>query len=1025
MDKKLEQLHITRIRRFYNKISASIIYDETAFDLSIAKVEKPVFFPDSKNLDYNSISEGDSWGKQWELAWFHLEGDIPQEWKGEKVVARLDFGGEGLVLDKNGVLLQGISNGSVFQEEFARDIVPLFDNTGGGEKVELWIEATASGLFGIHKEVDPDEKATDRYGKYEAVIKSARISVFNEEIWALWLDLQILSGLINTLPEKSVRRAKLIRCVTEAIDIYYKKGNDVTGCREKLAEELSKPAAASDLEVTAVGHAHIDTAWLWPVDETIRKCARTFSSQCSLLESYPDYVFGASQPQHYAFVKEHYPVLYDEIKKLVKTGRWEVQGGMWVEADCNLISGESLVRQVLHGKNFFQDEFGIDVHNLWLPDVFGYSAALPQILRKSGIKYFLTQKLSWNQFNDFPHHTFNWTGIDGSEVLVHFPPENTYNSQLNTQYLVPGRDNFKEKDFLDEFICLFGVGDGGGGPKAENIETGKRMADLEGAPKVKFGTAKEFFSRLSQHKDKLATWNGELYFELHRGTLTSQATVKKGNRKLEHRLRALEMLSSLLTVEKYPSEKLDTVWKTVLRNQFHDIIPGSSITEVYKTTLEEYAWCNDECKILEHQAAGKLFRKDDNSLVCLNSLSFEYSGTVRLPSSWKDYEVKDSSGKELLIQSDGDFQYTKVEVPSLSFITLKKGEKLTDDKKPNNDLVLENELVRYVFNENGRLIEAFDFVTNRNIIKENEPGNVLTLYSDFPNDWDAWDIDLFYENCAVEEAKRLEWSPLGKGDVFQGLSFRYQVGSSSIKQKVFLPNGSKELRFETNVDWKEKHKMLRVSFPVNIKTDREAFDIQYGYVYRPTHRNTSWDWARFEAAGQKYADLSDEDYGVALMNDSKYGYRLKDNLLDLNLLRSPTYPDPDADTGSHQFVYSLYPHENSLAHSDVFHKAAALNQGLLVLEGFAAKDSKLPWSIEGDGISLEVVKKAEKENVLILRVVEIRGRNSRGKLTIDLDNVEIIETDLMEHSVDGQCSNPALLSLSPFEIKTFKIKGIK
>ncbi|MBZ0266490.1 alpha-mannosidase 2c1 [bacterium] len=1023
MDKKLEKLHIKRIERFQELVAKRVLTDRIDFDVKFAADPEDVGMTGCHALDYKPLTRGKSWGSNWEHFWLHLTGTIPEEWLNEVVVARIDIGGEGLVYSRNGYPIQGISNGSVFDQEFARDIVPLDGEMEVSDAIELFIEASANSLFGLFTEQDPEYDSDKRYGKYDATLNHAYMSRFDSEHWHLWLDLQTVLGLIRTLPENGVRRARMIYCTSEAIDRYADNPENAAICRQHFAEEFHKPAAPSDLNVVAVGHAHIDTAWLWPMAETIRKCGRTFASQCDLLNRYLDYIFGASQPQHYQFVKDHYPDIFGRVKEYVRQGRWEPQGGMWIEADCNIVSGESLVRQILYGKKFFRDEFDFDVDNLWLPDVFGYSAALPQILCKSGIKYFLTQKISWNQFNDFPHHTFMWKGIDGSEVLTHFPPENTYNSQLNTQYIVPGRDNFREKDRLDSFLSLFGVGDGGGGPKAENIETGLRMADLEGAPRVRFGTARKFFHDLEQEKDKLASWSGELYLELHRGTLTTQAKIKWHNRKLEQKLTAIEILASFLPLKCYPAGDLEKTWKTLLKNQFHDILPGSSITEVYRVANEELEVCQTACELMLDELAGELYEEETNSIVLANTLSTTFKGLVEFPDSIDPNTVLiDDESSEIPLQVDDGKTFGYFHLPPLSSVTYHKTKAHAQPTDDMSSLILENSLVRYEFGDNGQVLEATDLECNRNILPAGETGNCLTLYNDRPNDWDAWDVDLFYEKNVLETAKCISWKPLSKGDAFQGLHFEYRVGNSTIQQQVYLASESKELRFVTTVDWHEKHRMLRVAFPVDVKSDRAAFDIQYGFVYRPTHRNTSWDWARFESAGQRYSDLSDRDWGVALMNDSKYGYRLADGVLDLALLRSPTYPDPDADQGAHHFTYSLYPHSGDLVESDVFEQSAMLNRQPLVFLDKSAKSFNSPWQIDSDGISLEAVKKAEDDDAWVLRLVEKHGRQSTGKLTVKIPGCFLFEVDLMENEISDSLTNPLDLNFSAFEIRTYKVK---
>ncbi len=1024
MEKKLEQMHVRRIEHFQALIGKRVLPDRIDLQVDYAPDEASVPFSECRSLAYQPLSLGDTWAKNWKRAWLHMTGTVPAEWDGTEVVARIDIGGEGLVFSPDGIALQGITNGSVFDLDFARDLVPLTEAMRSNKTPDFYVEASANALFGMFTEQDPEQDSDKRYGKYDASLNHAYISRFDREHWYLWLDLNIVTGMIGTLPENGVRRARLITCASDAIDLYADNPANVKKCRARLADELGKPAAASDLSTIAVGHAHIDTGWLWPVCETVRKCGRTFASQVDLIQRYTGYVFGASQPQHYQFVKEYYPELYERVKECVKRGNWEPQGGMWVEADCNIISGESMVRQILHGKKFFQREFGVDVDNLWLPDVFGYSAALPQILQKSGIRFFLTQKISWNQFNEFPHNTFTWRGIDGSEVLTHFPPENNYSSRLNPQYLVPGRDKFREKDRLETFLSLFGVGDGGGGPKAEFIETGSRMANMEGAPKVHFGTARDFFHDLENYQDKLDRWTGELYLEIHRGTLTTQSRIKRHNRKLEQQLTATEILASLLPVNAYPAEELEQTWKQLLINQFHDILPGSSITEVYRVAEQEFEACHESCRDLMQRIADQAFDDDPDGLALVNTLSQPYSGLVELPESFDpDAGLIDEEGNLIPVQADHGKAFARVDMPGLSILALRKTHQHDVDTHAVSELMLENEVIRYRFDANGTLIEAVDLETGENILPDGAKGNVLSLYNDRPNDWDAWDVDLFYEKNILEIAQCTAWEPLSRGDAFQGLHFEFTIGSSTVTQDVYLAEGTKELRFATTVDWREKHRMLRVAFPVNIHTEREAFDIQYGHVYRPTHRNTSWDWARFECVGQRYADLSDRDRGVALMNDCKYGYRLADGVLDLNLLRAPTYPDPDADQGLQYFNYSLYPHRGDLADADVMARAAMLNREPLLFEGKTTSKQDFPWKLESEGISLEVVKKAEDEDVWILRLVETRGRKSTGKLTIALDKCSIVEADLMENNISGELKNPLPLELTAFEIRTYKIKA--
>ena len=1023
MTEKEIDLLVERIGHFQKRIAALILPEYLPLQARFRRCKEPVCFDDRLKGTFKRIREGASWGKTWESGWFHLRGRVPKKWRDRNVIAQLDFNGEGLVFTPNGMPLQGITNGSAFDKDFSRDVVPLFPKARGGERVELWVEAACNGLFGVHQAPDPATDDPNRYGRYEGKVNRIRLCVMDDTMWHLRLDMSILAGQLETHPKNAVRHSRILLALNRAIDVFADDPANAAQCRAILKPELRRPAHASAPTVTAVGHAHIDTGWLWPVRESIRKSARTFSSQLRLIERYPKYVFGASQPQHYAFVKEHYPKLYAKIRKAIKSGRWECQGGMWVEADCNVISGESMVRQFVHGKNFFMDEFGVDVRNLWIPDVFGYSASMPQIIRKAGCGFFVTQKMSWSQFNRFPHSTFRWRGIDGSEVITHFPPENTYNSNLNAKQLHAGVENFQERGFIDGFLSLFGVGDGGGGPHEEHIERGLRQRNLEGAPKVNFGKAQDYLDTVQQHEDELAIWEGELYLEGHRGTLTTQARTKRGNRLLENRLRQTEYLWSALPLSRYPQKQLDRIWKTLLINQFHDIIPGSSIRMVYETTERQHKACLTECDQLIAQAGESLFKRDPDCATLVNGLSYDYTRPVELPSNWGKSGAHDENGATVPVQIENGRAIAAVNAPAHGTVTLKKSGKAIP-ARASGERVLENGLIRYEFNTDGTLRRIFDKEAKRQVL-DGGPGNLLSLYEDRPNKWDAWDVDIFYEDQLLEDARSVRVTRLPGGAVRQGLCFELTIGHSKIRQHAYLAANSKRLDFETRVDWKEKHRMLRVSFPVAVHSARASFDIQYGRVERPTHRNTTWDMAKFEVAAQRYVDLSDRDYGVALLNDCKYGHKIHENVIDLNLLRAPTYPDPDADQGEHVFTYSLLPHTGTLLEGNVVAEAACLNVPVLVFEKSRASKAVAPCRVTGRGVSLEVLKKAEKERCLVVRLVETEGRHSTCRLYPGKRNVTLTETDLLEWNEQKRprrCTDSVKLTLKPFEIRTIKIR---
>ncbi len=1011
-------LYLNRANLFFSRLSNQYFYEQLPLRAEMRKSRTPIPIADRYNGEFRPVAEKEIWGGPWESAWFHIRASIPESWPGEPLALRIALGGEGLLLDPDGIPYYGLSAGSVYSPHFRKEIFEI-PAAWIKPEMEFWVEAAANGLFGIKRDSDPELDNPGNIGDYQAAVETLRIGRFNRDLFHLKLDLEVLLSLLKTLPPRGRRTDRIVLAINRAANAYAEKQENAAAARRELAGVLGSPAHGSAMHATAVGHAHIDTAWLWPVRESVRKCARTFASQLRLLEKYPDYVFGASAPQHYAFIKEHYPELYPQIKEQVAGGRWELQGGMWVEADCNLISGESMIRQFLHGKNFFRDEFGVEVRNLWIPDVFGYAASMPQIMAGAGCGNLLTQKISWSQFNSFPHHTFRWRGIDGSEVLTHFPPEDNYNAAVLPEQLAPAQERFHENALLDEFLSLYGIGDGGGGPKEEYIERGLRMRNLEGAPRFRFGRADEFFERLELLRAELPLWSGELYLELHRGTLTTQARTKKNNRKLEQLLAAAEFLCAQLPPEAYPAEAFDRIWKTVLLNQFHDILPGSSIREVYETTEKEHAEALAAVKCLIGEAGRKLAHREEDALFLVNPLSVPNTEIVTLPESWGTAGLTDEESNPVACQEEEGLVRFRCTVPALGSRTLRRRGS-APAVRPGVGLTLENERVRYDFNERAELILAFDKELGRNVMGAGAIGNELTLYVDRSNRHEAWDIDLFYKQQFCGKVEPAEPARLFTGPVRDGIEFQLKIGESSIVQRVLLAPGSKRLDFETRIDWREARKLLRVAFPVDSTAAEAAYDIPYGYLRRPLHTNTSWDVARFEVAGQRYADLSDIGGGAALLNDCKYGYSGEPGLLSLTLLRAPKYPDWNADSGVHEFTYCFLPHAGELADSDVMAEAARLNRPPLLLPGLAG-ELHSPLRLEAEHVALTVFKKAEKEACRVIRLVETAGRRSEAVLHT---RRKLTATDLLEWK-DGETVEPTeggmKLSFKPFEIKTFKV----
>jgi alpha-mannosidase len=943
--------------------------------------------------EHKRLKQGDVWGKLWDCAWFHFTGTVPKEAMEGTGVLLIDIGGEGCVVDENGTPLIGLTTlGSGFDYSLGKPgkhVVPLSLLKLNEDKVEVWVDAGCNDLFGSL----PSGGA----------LVQAAIAERREEMQALCFDFEVLRELLNYLPRTSARYAKILRGLYDATLVLSPEPTDeeVSCARTILSPLLAAQGGDPSLRVSAIGHAHIDLAWLWPVRETFRKGARTFSTVLRMMERYPDYLFGASQAQLYQWMKELYPSLYTQIKQRIAEGRWEVQGGMWVEADANIPSGESLVRQFLYGKRFFLSEFGVDVRNLWLPDVFGYSGSLPQIMRKAGIDFFLTQKLSWSKFNTHPHHTFLWEGIDGSEVLVHMPPENTYNSPASPRAIAAAEANYLDKGVSDECMVLFGIGDGGGGPGEEHLERLKREKNLQGLPPVRQEFACDFFDRLSLSSEKYARWTGELYLERHEGTLTTQARTKRANRKLEIALRELEIAAvraMISTGYQYPMEALERIWKEALFMQFHDILPGSSITRVYEETLARYAALMEETIGLTEEADRALLGKGDQTAVA-NSLSWDRTEWVRINGEWR-----------------------LVKAPALSVSPVVAFD-VSDHDANATQSCLENDHLRVTFNTAGDIVSIFDKDNSREVLRKGETGNHLIVFEDAG---DAWDFSPDYYVVKPSETTLVSSVSSLDGPVAVMHQTR-KYGDSVLSQEIRLASGSRRLDFVTHVDWKERHKMLRVRFPLAIRSEHARCEIQFGNIERPTTMNTSWETAKQEVCGQKWVDISDAGYGVALLNDCKYGHRVHGCTLDLDLLRSPSYPDPIADQAEHDITYSLFPHAGDYTDGGVVHAAYELNMPLRVIpsvKGVSDGCSSL-LRLDSDDVVVEAIKKAEDEDAVIIRMYEAHGRstNASVRFGFPVKSAEIVNLMEQKESSLEVREDQVDVSLNPFEIITLKVNA--
>ncbi|HEY4470851.1 MAG TPA: glycoside hydrolase family 38 C-terminal domain-containing protein [Stellaceae bacterium] len=982
-------------------IKAAVYTPIAELRASVWVTPEPVPFADRQQGRKLALRPGQRWSKAaFDCAWFHFTGTAPAAAAGKEIVLLIDLSGEGCVVDEEGRPVLGLTSiSSGFSRELGepgKRVVPFRPAAAGGEAVDLWVEAGANDLFGVRRN--------------NGVLQEAAIAIRNPELHALHYDFEVLHALLRQLPEDSGRAVQLRRALQKAGALLRNFTEEETAAaRAVLRPELARRNKAAPLMVWAVGHAHMDLAWLWPIRETIRKCGRTFATALAMLEHYPDYIFGASQPQQYAWVKEHYPSLYQGIKQRVAEGRWEVQGAMWVESDINVPSGESLIRQILYGKRFFRDEFGKEPMCLWQPDVFGYSGSLPQLLVKSGVRHFMTQKLSWNWVTRHPHHTFLWQGIDGSAVLAHMPPEDTYNSSASPAALAKAAQHFIDKDVSDSCLMLFGIGDGGGGPGEEHLERLAREKDLDGLPPVVQRPAEEFFRHIEADSERYATWAGELYLERHQGTYTTQGRSKRYNRQLELALRELEFAAAVaaeVAGADYPHAALERIWKEVLLYQFHDILPGSSITRVYDEALARYAVLTREVAELTSAADAALCRRIGRTAakrpaVIVNSLSWDRSEWLKLDGRWM-----------------------KASVPSLGYAAIDATAETLFDAPKVSESLLENEKLRLAFDRTGAITSCFDKEAGREALAPGTLGNVLAVYQD---DGDAWDIPMNYRERAPQRPK-LKSVEIVRDGPRVALCHTYRIGKSTLRQEVVLLAGSRRIDFVTSVDWHEAGKMLRTSFVPSVSAREAVCDIQFGSIRRPTHTNTPADWAKFEICAHKWIDLSDRGYGVALLNDSKYGHRVQGNVLDLNLLRSPGHPDPIADRGEHRFTYSLYPHAGDHVAGGVVRAGYELNMPLRVLDGAPADGPLAPsaswFRVDTPGIVIETVKQAEDGSGFIVRLYEAAGASSHTELRCGFAIAEAAETNLIEEdAVPLEVSGGGLpLDFRPFEIRTLRLK---
>jgi alpha-mannosidase len=993
-------------------------------------------------VTWEPLRVGDRWGGPWQTEQVRIPFTVPSGWEG-KLVAHVDLSERNEI---TGPESMAYLDGRPFQgvDQWHTDIL-LDGAVRPGGTHELRLEAFSSRM------------------QFRPTVTALELLNIDDEVDGLYHDLRVLLGVARALPLESIDRAH----IAYTLEIAYRKLDlrlpgsatfldSVRQVRDYLRREVfERDCNEYQPRIVSVGHAHIDLAWLFPVAQTRRKAARTFSTVLRLMDLYPEYHFTASQPPLYEFVRDDEPELYGRILERVREGRFNPSGATYVEMDCNIPSGESLVRQFLFGKRFFREELGVDARVLWLPDVFGYSAALPQIMAGAEVDSFMTTKISWNEYNRIPNDTFRWRGIDGTEVLTHMvtapsepgmqsppsmPQMYTYNAKMTPEEATGNWTAYRQKTINDEILYLFGWGDGGGGPTAEMEETAIRLAGISGFPHIRQGDPEAFFERLRERvwtNPDLPTWVGELYLEYHRGTYTSQAWIKRANRKSEILLHDAELWTSLAGLIQRGvntgdrQREINAAWRTLLFNQFHDILPGSSIHQVYEDARRDFASIAATGEGVVSGAIADIAPASPagDTIAVFNPAPFDRADPVLVRA---DAPLPPGAAQDL---GDGTYLVDAPAPPNgLALHSLDRLDAGSPENLKIGERMLENRFFRLELGDDATITRLLDKRTGREVIAEGERGNRLLAFEDRPLNFDAWDIQLSfnYKPYPVDDLASLR--VVEDGPLRGGVEIVRRYGNSTIRQRILLYRDLPRIDFPTEVDWHERQTLLKVAFPVRVNAQRATYDIQFGNVERPTHWNTSWDWARFETVAHKWVDLSEGDYGVSLLNDCKYGHDIKDHTIRLTLIKSPISPDPEADQGTHVFSYALLPHAGdwrageTVQHAYLFNMpATGIRTERSAVTSFPGDDSTGPISLartDRPGLVIDTIKPVEDGDGLIVRVVE--EHNSRGTARVQLPRpiVSAEETNLLERNLgpvrfEGRDLH---IEVRPYGIGTYRVR---
>lgn len=995
----------------------------------------------------HKLAVGDFWPEPALPASLSAEARVPEDWAGLRVEIELWLGGEGFVR-----LSTGVSGGlNPFHRSF-----PVAETAEGGETVGVEAEVVPRGPFGtsvteprlgraslvvpepgvrgLERDLALLAEACAQLGEHEAVphlLDAAEAALAHlSSAWPTGTGVS-LTRYLRTFPDYadggpwSLPRAPgPLGPLPEGARRAVEEARRMVAARLEGLKEEHPPVG----RIALTGHAHLDLAWLWPVSETLRKGRRTFASVLSLMDRYEDFVFNQSSAQLYDWIETEAPDLFEGVRRRVAEGRWEPVGGMWVEPDCQTPSGESIVRQLLYGQRYFEGRFGRRSKVAWLPDTFGFSPAVPQLLRGAGIGGFFTYKLNWSEWNSFPHDLYEWEGLDGSTVTAHAfdNPGQDYNGNVRPLDLLGTWKNFEGKRRHPETLFSFGWGDGGGGPTEEMLENYARLKSFPAMPRLRMASVENFFEGLP--KKGLPRWTGELYLELHRGTLTTQARVKKLNREAEHRLLEAEALLTLASLRgaPYPAEELEEAWKTLLLNQFHDILPGTSIREVYEVAHRELEGVVRTAETLRDGAAGDA-SDERPALVVANPSLHPRPLTVVLGGDDARGLVEAEGVPPAQKTEDGGllFHDPGLRVPGLGWTALQKaggGRGAVDvgAEEAGGGAVMENGPLRVEVGPDGTIHRLYDKEAGREVLAGR--ANALWAYTDKPRNWEAWDVEEGYEGEG-EEILAHEVEVVERGPLRASVRVGRRWGGSEIVQTYRLLSGSRRLDVETRIDWHERRVLLRALFPLDVRSHEATSETMFGAQRRPTHANTGWDAARFETSAHRFCDLSEPGYGVALLNDGKYGHSAKGNVLGMSLLRSPLYPDPSADEGEHRFTYAVYPHPGDWTEAGVTREAFALNSPLVPVRGGGTPGE--PFVVaEGLELALAGLKRSEDGEAVILRLYEPHGARGRTTLRFPGGLKTAERTNLLEDRGGepvGVEEDAIHVEVRPFEVVTLRL----